>query len=321
MPLLRMENVNINYRLKNRLVRAVRDFTLDINEGDILGVIGESGSGKSTLAHGLMRILPGNGYMEASTITFNGRDILNMSDNEFRQLRWVEMSIVFQKAMSALSPVHKIFDQMYDAILAHEPETRKEDAIKKLEGLLSVVNLPRKTLNMYPHELSGGMMQRVMISLGLIFNPKLVILDEVTTALDVITQGQLLDEIKRLVKEFGLTVMMITHDIGVVNELCTKIAIVYAGELLEYGDVKDVIFRPLNPYTKALVESHPDLNPHGGGLRGIPGTLPDLSNPPEGCIFYDRCTYRLDRCREEKPELRDLNDRKVKCFRAGEFNG
>ncbi|HOI35358.1 MAG TPA: ATP-binding cassette domain-containing protein, partial [Mesotoga infera] len=158
MPLLQMKNVNINYRLKNRQVRAVRDFTLDINEGDIVGVIGESGSGKSTLAHGLMRILPGNGYLEASTITLNGKDILNISDSEFRKLRWVEMSIVFQKAMSALSPVHKIFGQMYDAILAHKPETGKEEAIKKLEKLLAVVNLPRKALDMYPHELSGGMM-------------------------------------------------------------------------------------------------------------------------------------------------------------------
>jgi peptide/nickel transport system ATP-binding protein len=160
-----------------------------------------------------------------------------------------------------------------------------------------------------------------MISLGLIFNPKLVILDEVTTALDVITQGQLLDEIKRLVNEFKLTVMMITHDVGVVNEVCTKIAILYAGELLEYGDVKDIIFEPFNPYTQALVESHPDLNPEGSTLKGIPGILPDLINPPEGCIFYDRCKYRKDICKKEKPKLQDYKGRKVKCFRVGELHG
>lgn len=321
MGLLRILDANINYRLKSKVVKAVRNFSLDVNEGDIIGIIGESGSGKSTLAHGLMRILPKNGNMEAAEIVLNGRDISKISDAEFDELRWVEMSIVFQKAMSVLSPVHKIFDQMYDTILAHRPETRKEEANEKLLGLLSVVNLPSEILKMYPHELSGGMMQRIMICLSLIFNPRLVILDEVTTALDVITQGQLLDEIDRLVKEFGLTVMMITHDIGVVNELCTKIAILYAGELLELGNVKDVIFSPFSPYTKALVESHPDLNPHGSGLKGIPGTLPDLVNPPEGCVFYDRCIYREDRCMERKPDLVDLGKRKVKCLRAGEING
>jgi len=321
MGLLRILDVNINYRLKSKVVKAVRNFSLDVNEGDIIGIIGESGSGKSTLAHGLMRILPKNGNMEAAEIVLNGRDISKISDAEFDELRWVEMSIVFQKAMSVLSPVHKIFDQMYDTILAHRPETRKEEAKEKLLGLLSVVNLPSEILKMYPHELSGGMMQRIMICLSLIFNPRLVILDEVTTALDVITQGQLLDEIDRLVKEFGLTVMMITHDIGVVNELCTKIAILYAGELLEFGNVKDVIFSPFSPYTKALVESHPDLNPHGSGLKGIPGTLPDLVNPPEGCVFYDRCIYREDRCMKRKPDLVDFGKRKVKCLRVGEING
>ena len=190
MPLLQMKNIDINYRIKKNEVKAVRDFTLDINERDIVGIIGESGSGKSTLAHGLMRILPRNGYMKASEIKLNNKDILNISDEEFRELRWIEMSIVFQKAMSALSPVHKIFDQMYDTILAHKPQVSRNEADEKLSKLLEIVNLPKKTLNMYPHELSGGMMQRVMISLGLIFNPKLVILDEVTTALDVITQGQ-----------------------------------------------------------------------------------------------------------------------------------
>lgn len=320
MALITMKNLDINYRLKSKTVNAVRDFTLSIDEGDIVGIIGESGSGKSTLAHGLMRILPENGYMEASEIVLNGRDISRISDAEFRELRWVEVSIVFQKAMSALSPVHKIFDQMYDTILSHKPATRKEDAEKLLTKLFSVVNLPAKALSMYPHELSGGMMQRIMISLGLVFNPKLVILDEVTTALDVITQGQLLDEIKRLVREFRLTAIMITHDIGTVNELCNKVAIMYAGELLEYGEVEDVIFNPFNPYTKALVESHPDLNPHGMGLRGIPGTLPDLSNPPEACVFYERCSYRKDICAKEKPKLIDYAGRKVKCLRAGELS-
>lgn len=313
--------MDINYKLKNKVLRAVRGLTLDINEGDIVGVIGESGSGKSTLAHGLMRILPKNGYIKAREITLNDRNIQELSESEFRRLRWVEMSMVFQKAMSALSPVHKIFDQMYDAILAHKPNTTREEARNKLLGLLAVVNLPPKVLGMFPHELSGGMMQRVMISLGLIFNPKLVILDEVTTALDVITQGQLLDELKRLVKEFKLTVMMITHDIGVVNELCTKIAILYAGELLEYGDVKDVIFDPLNPYTRALVESHPDLSPHKSSLKGIPGTLPDLIDPPGGCIFYARCKFKKELCKEIKPELVDYKNRKVRCFRVGELHG
>jgi len=321
MPLLQMKNIDINYRMKKNEVKAVRDFTLDINERDIVGIIGESGSGKSTLAHGLMRILPRNGYMKASEIKLNNKDILNISDEEFRELRWIEMSIVFQKAMSALSPVHKIFDQMYDVVLAHKPQVSRNEAEEKLSKLLEIVNLPKKTLNMYPHELSGGMMQRVMISLGLVFNPKLVILDEVTTALDVITQGQLLDEIKRLVDEFKLTVMMITHDVGVVNEVCTKIAILYAGELLEYGNVKDIIFEPFNPYTQALVESHPDLNPDGATLKGIPGILPDLINPPEYCIFYDRCKYRKDICKKSKPVLQDYKGRKVKCFRVGELHG
>jgi len=179
----------------------------------------------------------------------------------------------------------------------------------------SKVNLPSKVLNMYPHELSGGMMQRVMITMSLIHNPKMIIFDEVTTALDVITQGQLLDEINRLVREFGLTAIIITHDIGVVNEVCNKVAVMYAGELLEFGKVKDVIFSPMHPYTKALVKSHPDLRIGNELIKGIPGSLPDLTDPPGGCIFYPRCDVRLDLCKSVKPEVSVLGDRIVKCHR------
>ncbi|RKX56237.1 MAG: ABC transporter ATP-binding protein [Thermotoga sp.] len=315
MSFMRLKNVDISYKLENTSVRAVRSFSCDIERGDIVGIVGESGSGKSTLALGIMRLLPPNASLSAETMLFDGRNILSFNQDELRKIRWKEISVVFQKAMNALSPVHKIFTQMYDVIIAHSPDTSKGKAYKMLTELFSKVNLPSKVLNMYPHELSGGMMQRVMITMSLIHNPKMIIFDEVTTALDVITQGQLLDEINRLVREFGLTAIIITHDIGVVNEVCNKVAVMYAGELLEFGKVKDVIFSPMHPYTKALVKSHPDLRIGNELIKGIPGSLPDLTDPPGGCIFYPRCDVRLDLCKSVKPEVSVLGDRIVKCHR------
>ena len=315
MPFMRLKKVDISYKLENASVKAVRSFSCDIEKGDIVGIVGESGSGKSTLALGIMRLLPPNALLSAEIMSFDGKNILNLNQDELRRIRWKEISIVFQKAMNALSPVHKIFTQMYDVITAHSSDIPKGRAYKMLTELFGKINLPSKVLNMYPHELSGGMMQRVMIAMSLIHNPKMIIFDEVTTALDVITQGQLLDEIKRLVKEFGLTAIIITHDIGVVNEVCNKVAVMYAGELLEYGRVKDVIFSPLHPYTKALVKSHPDLRIGNELIKGIPGSLPDLTYPSKGCIFYPRCDVRLDLCKDVKPKISVLGDRIVKCHR------
>jgi peptide/nickel transport system ATP-binding protein len=256
---LRIEDLSVRYRMENKEIRAVEDLSITIYQGEIVGFVGESGSGKSTLAHAVMKLLPPNAYIKKGKIVLLGYDIVSMSENEIRKVRWKDFSIVFQKSMNSLSPVHKIGEQMKEAILIHNPGVSQAEVYERLKNLLKMVNLPPRVLKSYPHELSGGMMQRVMIALALVNYPKFVIFDEATTALDVVTQGQIIDEIKKLVKELSLTGMVITHDMGVVAEMCDKIAVMYAGRLVEFGDRETILYSPLHPYTKALISSLPDF--------------------------------------------------------------
>jgi peptide/nickel transport system ATP-binding protein len=319
MTLLSIRDLSVNYLAGDRSVRAVDRFTLDIAAGDSLGIVGESGSGKSTLVLALLGLLPRNRALVTGEALFEGRDLISMSEKELNALRWQEMAIVFQKAMNSFSPVHRVGHMMRDIYRIHRPEKTKAEGRARIEELLDMVGLPPGVFSLYPHELSGGMMQRVNIAFSLMFNPKLLVLDEATTALDVVTQTQILEEIAALEAKLNITRIMVTHDISVIASSCKNVAVLYAGRCLEAGAVEQVLLKPLHPYTKGLIDSFPKSGPSKQELlRSIPGSLPDLSDIPPGCIFAPRCELSKERCRKEPAQTVIAADgQRVCCHRYG----
>lgn len=320
MALLEIKNVNVRYIMKDKKVHACQHVSLEIEEQDSIGIVGESGSGKSTLASAILRLLPKRITQVDGEILYNGRDLLKLSQEEMNALRWTDLATVFQKSMSALSPVHKVGSQMEDVYRVHFPNADKAEIRKRVYQLFEIVNLSDRVYELYPHELSGGMMQRVSIALALLHNPKLLVLDEATTALDVVTQSQILREIMNLEQNMNLTRIMITHDVSVVASTCKKVAVMYAGRMMESGETRDVLVNPQHPYTQGLLKSFPSFKGAKNDLRGIPGSLPDLSQEIPGCVFADRCPYTTERCRTEEPMLRSVNGKsnwKVACHRVG----
>lgn len=302
--LLQLQNLSVAYRTSRGAVQAVQDVTLDIAAGSAVGLVGESGSGKSTVAAAILRLLPPNAAITDGAIRFNGRDLEGLSESEMNRLwRWRELAMVFQKSLSALSPVHRIGAQLRDVLAQHEPRLTESQREERIANLLRAVHLPERVLRAYPFELSGGMMQRTMIALGLLCNPPFLILDEATTALDVITQSQILREVNRLQQEFHLTTMVISHDVGVINTTTNIVAVLYAGQLMEVAPRERFFSAPAHPYSQALVASVPRLSGTNGRIRGIPGSLPDLQNPPPGCRFAPRCPHAQARCSAAVPPL------------------
>ena len=321
--LLTLENVNVSYVNKDKKVYAVRNVSFSIEKGDSLGIVGESGSGKSTLAMALLRLHNENLTEITGKALFSGKNLLEITQEEMNELRWQDISVVFQKAMNALSPVHRIGEQVEDIYHIHVPQASKKEIEERMIKLLKLVNLPERVYRLYPHEMSGGMLQRVAIAVSLLHDPKLVIFDEATTALDVVTQGQILEEVVQMEKEMDMTRIMITHDMSVVAASCNKVAVLYAGELMEVAYVKDIFKNPMHPYTQGLLNSFPSLKGECEVLHAIPGFLPDLSKPSEGCIFAPRCPHADDRCRREKPVQQTMKDtRQVACWlhQGGEEN-
>ncbi len=315
MSLLDIRNVSINYHTNDKTVYAVQDVSLTVEEEESVGIVGESGSGKSTLAMGILRLLPENIIEVSGEALLEGKDIFRMSTEELQDVRWRKMAVVFQKAMNALSPVHRIGAQMEDIYRVHFPNESKEKITERIYSLLKLVNLSERVYMSYPHELSGGMMQRVAIALALIFEPKLLIMDEATTALDVVTQTQILNEIMVLEKNMKIARIMITHDMSVVASTCKKVVVMYAGRVMEEGKVMDVLVKPQHPYTKGLLNSFPSFTGEKTNLKGIEGNLPDMSIYPTGCVFADRCPFAKQRCHEEIPQLKDYGGNwKVACF-------
>lgn len=301
---LSVENLNVTYVNKTKRIMAVRNASLSIDRGDSLGLVGESGSGKTTLAMAILRLLPEESTeITGKAIFLEDKDLISVSEKEMNALRWKKLSVVFQKAMNSLSPVHRISTMIEDIYRVHEPNATKKEIRDVAAQLLKFVGLPERVYNLYPHEMSGGMLQRVAIAMSLLHRPQLLIFDEATTALDVVTQGQILKEIVQMEKELETTRIMITHDMSVVATSCTKIAVMYAGEIVETGYVRDVMPAPMHPYTKALLKSFPSLKGKNARIESIPGFLPDLSKPCNHCIFAPRCSEAGDRCFCEKPEL------------------
>jgi len=312
-PILSLEDFNVTYKAKAD-VYAVKNVSFAIEAGDSLGIVGESGSGKSTLAMALLGLLPKDCARVEGLVDFDGRELLSLSPEELGDLRWKELSVVFQKSMNSLSPVHRIRTQVEDIYRVHEPKASKQEVKERFIELLKLVNLGDRVYNLYPHQLSGGMLQRISIAISLLHDPKLLILDEATTALDVVTQGQILDEIVKMETQFDMTRMMITHDISVVASSCNKVAVLYAGELMEFGTTKSVLKKPKHPYTQGLIDTIPELEGDVKTLQAIKGSLPDLSEIYEGCVFEPRCPHAMPVCRERKAKPVQISeDQTVYC--------
>jgi oligopeptide/dipeptide ABC transporter ATP-binding protein len=300
-PVLAVRDFSVVYRTPGGDVRAVEQVNLDLNPGEVVGLVGESGSGKSTLAYGACRLLRAPALITGGSINYHGRrlanpaDILQMRPDELKRMRWREIAIVFQSAMNALNPVLNVRDQMLDVIHAHLRVSSGE-AREKAASLLDLVGIPRSRLRSFPHELSGGMRQRVMIAMALATDPELVIMDEPTTALDVVVQRDILAQIVELKERLGFSILFITHDLSLLLELADRIAVMYAGQILEIGTAEEIHHEPAHPYTKGLLNSFPSLRGPRRDLAGIPGSPPDLRSPPPGCPFLPRCSYGTDAC-------------------------
>jgi peptide/nickel transport system ATP-binding protein len=297
-PLMRLENVVIDYLLKEQTIRAVDGVSLDIHPGEIVGIAGESGCGKSTLAHAIMRITRPPGVLSSGRILFRGEDIVPLRGNDLRRFRWRNVALVFQSAMNALNPVLRVGDQFVDMLQAHE-RISKNDALARAGDLLETVGIERNRVRAYPHELSGGMRQRVIIAMALALKPELLLLDEPTTALDVVVQREILQEIEELQRELGFAVLFITHDLSLLVEFADRIAVMYAGEIVESAPSETLLRNPQHPYTVGLMASFPPISGAIEQLTGIPGSPPDLGDPPTGCRFHPRCPH----CRPENGTL------------------
>jgi peptide/nickel transport system ATP-binding protein len=301
-----IRNLTVEYTTRAGTVKAVDNVNLDIRRGEILGLVGESGCGKSTLGKALMRLHTGPARIANGELWFDGRDLMTLPLNAMPEIRGAEIGMVFQDPMTSLNPVQRIRDHLIETIQAHEPEVSEADALKRSETLIERLGIRRERIIDYPHQMSGGMRQRVMISLALSLRAKLVIADEPTTSLDVIVEAKFLDLLKELQKEFGLTILLITHNIGVVAEISDRIAVMYAAKLMEVGGVNEVFAHPKHPYTQGLLRSVPNIKLDGGELYKMTGAPPDLSHPPQGCRFHPRCPFVMDICRIEVPPLESI---------------
>ena len=313
--LLQVRNLKIYYYTYEGVVKAVDGVSFNIKRGEALGIAGESGCGKSTLAYGLLRIVPIPGKIVGGKVIFDGTDILQLPESEFkRKYRWKRISMVFQGAMNSLDPVKNIGKQIADVILTHEENISKSEAYRRATELLKLVGIDPARAKSYPHELSGGMKQRVVIAMALALNPDLLIADEPTTALDVVVQAQIINLLKDLKEKLRMSLILITHDLSIIAEIADKVAIMYAGKIVELGRMEDIYEDPKHPYTSKLLRSIPRLRGKAS-LEWIPGQPPDLKNPPHGCRFHPRCPHAMDKCRREEPPVISLGrDRFVSCW-------
>ena len=303
-------------------VKALGGVSIHLKEGEVLGIVGESGSGKSVTAYSLMGLTAYPGRLIGGTLDFNGHHINDMSEKEMRRIRGNEVSIIFQDPMTSLNPVYTIGNQIREVILLHTGKSKKE-ANERAKELLTLVgiNEPEKRLKQYPHELSGGMRQRVMIAIALACEPKLLIADEPTTALDVTIQAQILELMMDLKEKLGMAIIMITHDLGIVAEICDTVSIIYAGRIVEHGTLEDVFDYTRHPYTEGLFNSLPDLDHREQRLKPIKGLMPDPSNLPAGCAFCPRCDYAMEICKTQKPKRVYRNEEHyVECHLYNEEN-
>jgi peptide/nickel transport system ATP-binding protein len=310
--LLEVNDLHVSYLTTRGPAKAVDGVSFSIQPGEVIGLAGESGSGKSTIAHAILRILHPPALITGGEVLFRNRDILEMSEKELEQFRWKDISIVFQSAMNSLNPVMKIRDQITDVMIHHG--MKRAAANQRALELFDLVGIEAKRLDAYPHQLSGGMRQRAVIAIALALNPPLLIMDEPTTALDVVVQKDILEQINHLREKLGFSILFITHDLSLLVEISTRISIMYAGEIVERAPARELFEHPLHPYTLGLMNSFPSISGKKKLLTGIPGAPPDLVNPPAGCRFNPRCPKALPVCRQQEPLTRTISrDHSVAC--------
>ena len=319
--ILKIEDLVIQYDTDSGCVHALNGLSLTLREGETLGLVGETGAGKTTLARSIMGLIQcPPGKIVSGKILYRGEDLLTMKEKHRQSIRGKEISMIFQDPMTSLNPVTTVGDQIAEAVMAHEKISKKQAWEKALE-MLETVGINRERASDYPHQFSGGMKQRVIIAIALVLNPKILLADEPTTALDVTIQAQVLDTIQALRKKLDMSMILITHDLGIVAQTCEQVAIIYGGEVVEYADIFTIFENRMHPYTQGLFNSIPKLNEDVNRLVPIEGLMPDPTNLPTGCKFCTRCQYATDRCREEHPEMIDVgNGHLVRCFRAENTN-
>ena len=309
MALLEVNNLQTSFFTDAGEVKAVNGVTFSLERGKVLGIVGESGSGKSVTAYSIMQILAGTGKIVGGSIKLDGQELVNAGEKVMKDVRGNKVSIIFQDPMTSLNPTYTIGSQLMEAILLHTDRDKKQAFDRAVEMLRLVnVNEPEKRMKQYPHELSGGMRQRVMIAMALACEPDILIADEPTTALDVTIQAQILELMKELQEELGMAIIMITHDLGVVAQMCDEVVVMYAGSICEQGTADEIFYNPQHEYTKGLIRSLPSANTAGKKLKPITGTPIDLLNMPKGCAFAPRCEAAMKICIDTKPERLLIND-------------
>ncbi len=308
MALLEVENLTVSFTTGDGVVRAVRGVSFSVEPGQTLGIVGESGSGKTVLTQTLLGLTPG--AVITGKAVFEGTDLLQLSQGQMREVRGARIAVIFQDPLTSLHPLYRVGWQISEMIRAHDKNVTKKQAAERAVELLGRVGIPHpaQRVNDYPHQFSGGMRQRAMIAMALSLSPQLIIADEPTTALDATVQAQILDLLLKLQRESDTALIMITHDLGVVADIADNVMVMYAGRAAEKGSKKDIFYRQHHPYTKGLLESIPNSSAAGDRLRPIPGMPPSLINLPSGCKFHPRCTYVMDRCLTEEPELHQIRD-------------
>ena len=314
--LLSVKNLSTEFPVKKGIVRAVEYVSFDVDQGEILAIVGESGSGKSVTSLSIMGLLAEPGHVAGGSLEFEGKDLATLSEKQYRELRGNDMAMIFQEPMTSLNPVYRVGNQIVEAIRTHEKVSKAEAKDRAVDLLRKVgIPSPEARINDYPHQMSGGMRQRVMIAMALACNPKLLIADEPTTALDVTIQAQILDLLRRLRDDTGMAVLLITHDLGVVSETADRVVVMYCGQVVEEAEVRTLFDHPMHPYTLGLLKSIPRLEDDDSKrLYMIKGMVPNPLEMPPGCHFSDRCDSCMDICRTKVPELVDVDGHKVRCF-------
>jgi len=313
--LLQIKNLCVDYITDSGTARAVNDVSFDIAAGETIGLAGESGCGKSTLAFAIANLHSAPALISEGSILFGGSDVLSMPDEDLRKFRWAEVSMVFQSAMNALNPVITIGDQLIDVVLAHNSVTY-EEAYGRAESSLEQVGIHASRMKSYAHQLSGGMRQRVVIAIALILRPKLIVMDEPTTALDVVVEREIMDQLYELKAELGFAILFISHDLGLMGEITDRIGVMYAGNLVEIGTTSELLAAPKHPYTRGLLGSFPTIHGPKIRLEGIPGNPLNLLEVPKGCYFQDRCKHKTENCLSRQPDLVPMTEgstHKVAC--------
>ena len=312
-PILQVRDLRVHYYTRQGAVQAVNSISFDLSAGERIGLVGESGSGKSTVALALMRLIRPPGKIEGGQVLLDSLSLLELSDERMRQVRLAEIALVSQGAMNSLNPVTRVRRQIEDSLRDHDVKLTPRERTEWIGELMERVGLPRTAADMYPHELSGGMKQRVCIAIAICLRPKVIIADEPTSALDVVVQRQVMETLETLRAELGASVILIGHDMGLMAQAVNRLGVMYAGDLIETGDIEELFSEPLHPYTRLLMASLPSLD-RKEAAKGIPGLMPSLLNKPEGCPFHPRCPDAFDRCKVEEPKLETVRpNRGVAC--------